>query len=440
MKRRVLTVLLIAIMTITFMPSMSFAEEGDTFLYKGVIYKVASEEEHTATVYRVTNKFDGTFNYNVKKTISKDYFVEEVEEPVIWDDDVDVTTVRIPDQGFFCAPYTFKNATKVKTFKVWSETGTQSPNHAAYDGILYETDYYDTLLDNATLVMYPPAKAGMETLELIPKCSNIYENAFDYSDGAKSITKLIINNDSMYIDEMDYEDSTSLFERLALKSDGKYNLTIRIPSPINSNSIASFVKFANWCRTHGKEGIKLEAPIESIYVKDVTYANRNKAKVYFGDVQLKKGEDYVLGDCNKVGNKLSNYNYCTLITGDNNFFLASDEEPWYDFSVVSEYSVTPNKVKSVKISGGKKKLTYKWKADKTKYGKSKNITGYEVAYENQDSTDYKFKKIKGYKKTSTTVKNLKKGSYYVKMRSYKSLGGGEYVYSAWSTEKVIEVK
>lgn len=436
MSKRIIAILISAMMLVTFMPTMAFAAGDNTTTRNGVVYKVY---KNIALITAVNNDFDGRFVSKIRYE-GKTYDASFDPDRVLWYSKV--KTVRFPSRDFFVDANQLKWLKTVEKYEVYDEGEPVSdPNLFTDDsGLLYESDWYEGQLQYCDLVMCPPAKKGLTEVVLDEKCTEIAEHAFDYTDSQETITKIVLQNDSFYIDKMDYEDSTSLFERLALKSDGTYNLTIRIPSPINSNNIASFYKFASWCQKNGKEGIKIEAPLESVGVKDVTYANRNNAKVYFGDCVLKADEDYVIGDKNKVGNKLSNYNYYTIITGSNHFFLASDEEPWYDFSVVSEYSVTPNKVKSVKITGGKKKLTFKWKADKTKYGKSKNITGYEVAYENQNSTDYKFKKIKGYKKTSATVKNLKKGSYYVKMRSYKSLGGGEYVYSAWSTEKVIEVK
>lgn len=63
----------------------------------------------------------------------------------------------------------------------------------------------------------------------------------------------------------------------------------------------------------------------------------------------------------------------------------------------------------------------------------------------QYSTSKKFKKaktttVKSYKKTKVTVKKLKKRkTYYVHMRTYKTVKGKKY-YSGWSKIKKVKTK
>lgn len=98
-------------------------------------------------------------------------------------------------------------------------------------------------------------------------------------------------------------------------------------------------------------------------------------------------------------------------------------------------TVAPKKAKILSATSKKsKQLTATWKKDVT-------VTGYEVCY----STDVKFKsaksaKVKSSKTTSTTIKKLSKGKkYYVKVRSYTTVGG-KTVYGAYSTVKSVTVK
>ena len=52
----------------------------------------------------------------------------------------------------------------------------------------------------------------------------------------------------------------------------------------------------------------------------------------------------------------------------------------------------------------------------------------------------KTKTVKSAKKTSLTIKKLKKGkTYYVRIRSY-ALDGNKKVYGAWSAKKKIKIK
>ena len=48
--------------------------------------------------------------------------------------------------------------------------------------------------------------------------------------------------------------------------------------------------------------------------------------------------------------------------------------------------------------------------------------------------------MKGYKKTSRTIRKLKRGKkYYVRVRTYKKVNGKNY-YSAWSKARYVEIK
>ena len=102
-----------------------------------------------------------------------------------------------------------------------------------------------------------------------------------------------------------------------------------------------------------------------------------------------------------------------------------------------ESESTPDKTSiSGKIRAKSKAFTLKWK-------KQKSVTGYQVQY----STSKKFAKkktqtktIKKASKTSLTVKKLKaKKTYYVRIRTYKTVKGKKY-YSAWSKVKNVKTK
>ena len=89
----------------------------------------------------------------------------------------------------------------------------------------------------------------------------------------------------------------------------------------------------------------------------------------------------------------------------------------------------------------KKAITVKWAKQSAKMAKSR-ITGYQI----QLATNKKFTKnkktvnVKGYKKVSKKVTKLKGGkTYYVKIRTYKTIKGKKY-YSKWSKVKTIKTK
>ena len=72
---------------------------------------------------------------------------------------------------------------------------------------------------------------------------------------------------------------------------------------------------------------------------------------------------------------------------------------------------------------------------------TKQASGYQIQYSLKKN--FKGKKtvnLKGFKKTSTTIKKLKKHKkYYVRVRTYKTVDGEKY-YSAWSKVKTVKTK
>ena len=98
------------------------------------------------------------------------------------------------------------------------------------------------------------------------------------------------------------------------------------------------------------------------------------------------------------------------------------------------YQIKPKTVSIKRITSGNKKLTVKWNKNTTQ------TTGYQIQYA-IDSTFYSDEnkiKIGSNKTTSKTIKKLKKNKkYYVRIRTYKKVGGKK-IYSSWS--KVLKVK
>lgn len=107
----------------------------------------------------------------------------------------------------------------------------------------------------------------------------------------------------------------------------------------------------------------------------------------------------------------------------------------YKGTVTKAFDIVPNGTSISKAKAGKKSFTVKWKKQKTQ------TTGYEIRY----STNKKMKKatvIKNIKakKTSQKVSKLKaKKTYYVQIRTYKTVKGKKYV-SEWSKSKSVRTK
>ena len=88
------------------------------------------------------------------------------------------------------------------------------------------------------------------------------------------------------------------------------------------------------------------------------------------------------------------------------------------------------KIPTVKYTGGKKKLTVKYK-------KVTGATGFEVKYKVGKKTVTKTYNTK--KSANKVIKNLKKGTYKVQIRAFVK-SGKKTAYSAWTKAKKVKVK
>lgn len=110
----------------------------------------------------------------------------------------------------------------------------------------------------------------------------------------------------------------------------------------------------------------------------------------------------------------------------------------YSGSVQKTFQIVPKGTKISKLSKGKKKMTVKWKKQKTQ------ISGYEIQYslKSDFSSSTKTKSV-GKKKTSVKLSKLKsKKKYYVRIRTYKTVkinGKNVKIYSLWSGKKSVKV-
>ena len=100
------------------------------------------------------------------------------------------------------------------------------------------------------------------------------------------------------------------------------------------------------------------------------------------------------------------------------------------------FRINPKGTAVQKLTKGKKMMKVTWKAHKTQ------VSGYRIQY----STSSKFKKdthiktVKSYKTKSLKVKKLKaKKKYYVRIQTYKTVGGIKYC-SGWSKAKSVKTK
>ena len=140
------------------------------------------------------------------------------------------------------------------------------------------------------------------------------------------------------------------------------------------------------------------------------------------------------------GNKIATTNYTVKkATGRKNvgkYTYKITFKNQYKGTKTLTFTINPKATTIKKPTAAKKALTAKW----TKI--SKQATGYEIMV----ATNAKFTKnkktvtVKSYKTTSKKITGLKsKKTYYVKVRTYKTVNGKKY-YSAWSKAKTVKTK
>ncbi len=100
------------------------------------------------------------------------------------------------------------------------------------------------------------------------------------------------------------------------------------------------------------------------------------------------------------------------------------------------FKINPKGTSISKLIKGKKKMTVKWKKQ------AAQTTGYQIRYSLKKNfkSGVKAVTVKGPKTTSKVIKKLKaKKTYYVQVRTYKTVSGKKY-YSAWSKTKYVKTK
>lgn len=137
-------------------------------------------------------------------------------------------------------------------------------------------------------------------------------------------------------------------------------------------------------------------------------------------IELVKDVDYTISYTNnvKIGTATA------TITGKGN----------YNGKVKVKFKICPKKTAVKKLTSPKTKQL------KVTYGKVAGVTGYQITYSTSSKFTKKTTKSVNAVGTSKTIKELTKGkTYYVKVRTYKTVSGKKY-YSDYSAVKKIKVK
>ncbi|MBR1752475.1 MAG: hypothetical protein IJ740_16675 [Ruminococcus sp.] len=195
-----------------------------------------------------------------------------------------------------------------------------------------------------------------------------------------------------------------------------------------SNDALSLWKPINILVEGEKHSLIKEIKTSKITLSKTSYTYTGKAKkpavtVKYDKTTLKKGTDYTVSyKNNKAVGKAT-----VTIKG----------KGGYTGTVTKTFKINPKKTTVKKLTSPKTKQL------KVTYKKVSGATGYQVTYSTSKKSTKATTKtvtVKGAGKLSKTVKSLKKGkTYYVKVRSYKTVSGKKY-YSSYTAAKKIKVK
>ena len=146
-----------------------------------------------------------------------------------------------------------------------------------------------------------------------------------------------------------------------------------------------------------------------------------EVKVVLNKKTLKKGTDYTVSYKNNAGIGTA----IVTITG----------KGAYSDKIVKTFAIVPGATKITRITAGRKKLTVKWNRQ------SPQTTGCQIQYSSVKTfKTQKIVTVSNAKTVSKTISGLaKKHKYYIRIRTYKTVGGKKY-YSAWSAVKSASTK
>lgn len=275
----------------------------------------------------------------------------------------------------------------------------------------------------------------MKSLTIPGNVKEVGESAFEGTYKAASLEKLTIENGVKTIGERAFKeghlstvvlpDSVESIGKSAFQNNtGNTRISGHPVLVLTNNSKLLKVNTADenfrvQLRSLAKNGTKVSG------VKNKTYSGKSqtqKISVKNSLMTLNNGSEYKVS---YSGNK-SVGTAKIKITGIGN----------YNGTITKTFKINPKGTSLKSVKKGKKSFKATWKKSSKTW-----TTGYQVQY----STSKKFKKaktttVKSYKKTKVTVKKLKKRkTYYVHMRTYKTVKGKKY-YSGWSKVKKVKTK
>lgn len=375
-------------------------------------------------------------------------------------------SINIPKNVSSIGYYAFAGSELITNITVSNE----NPAFCSVDGVLFNKN-------KTTLVSYPSGKAGAYTIPdsvtniaycaftcatkltsvIVP--NGVQEIGFDTFAWCGALESATLPNTIKTIAEGGFRYCTSLkdvyfsgteaeWKNISIDNTGYSNQTL-LDANIHYNSSAcshDYKCIKTVDATYSAEGYKqykcskcsasYKTPIAKLKrtslskakvsgISDKTYTGKaltQSIKVKLGSTTLKSGTDYKVS----YKNNKSIGTATITITGVGK----------YQGTIKKTFTIKPKTASLKSFTSPKKKQA------KITWAKDSKVSGYQILL----ATNSKFTKgkktvtVKGAKTTSNTISKLKsKTTYYVKLRSYKTVSGKK-IYGAYSKVKKIKIK
>jgi len=309
---------------------------------------------------------------------------------------VTITTTAAATTTYSKASATVKIKVGLSTPSISSVTNTTSGVKIKWGKVTGASGYY--------IYRKTGSSGSYEKIATIKSGSTV-----SYTNSCSSGTYKVSSGKTYYYKVVAYSGSTSSSKSSAMKI--RYLTAGKISSLKNTSSGIT----VKWTKVSGATGYYVYRKTASGSYKRIKTITKNST-VSYTDTAVK----------NKNG---TTYIYCV--------------RPYYENSAgtITKGSYTGKttvRLKATTLSSVKssssKKMTVKW-------SKKSSVTGYQIQYSRSSSfsSGNKTVTVAGSSKKSKTISGLTKGkTYYVRIRTYKTVNGKKY-YSAWSAKKKVKI-
>ena len=341
-----------------------------------------------------------------------------------------LTSITIPNRVTSIGSYAFYGCTGLK-----SATIPEDVERSAFYGCKIKNL---TIANGAKKVTSDMIYNCRDTLEKVIIPNSVAYIDDDAFDGCTKLKAIYLPNRYLYIDDGAFANCTELTiygakgsfaERYAERCNIPFACSHETEVKSTKATTAKDGSIAKVCKNCKQTVFKTTiAKVSNVKVNTASFIFDGKVKTPAVTVNdsngkaLKSGTDYTVTYA-KGRKNVGKYKVTVTLKGN------------YSGTKTLSFTIVPKGTKLSSVKPNKKQITAKWKSQKSQ------TSGYQVQY--SISKNFKGAKtvtVNSNKTTSKTIKKLKGGKkYYVRVRTFKKVGGKKY-YSSWSGSKTAKTK